>query len=200
MTMVTDERALWLARCILPHEPALRAWLNRQYTGDLEVDDIVQEAYAVLVTLADVRHITAPRNYLFQTCKSLILMHLRRSRVVSIRSVGQMEEFGFASAEPTPERQVADREELHNLAVAIAALPPRCRDAFTLRRVEGLSQREVAHRLGVSENTVEKHVGKAIRYLMDVFGHGGKRPAGASKDSGDLTRPTDVETGNQLGD
>ena len=52
----------------------------------------------------------------------------------------------------------------------LANLPPKCREAFALRKVEGLSQREVALRMGVSENTVEKHVGKGLRILLRLFG------------------------------
>jgi hypothetical protein len=54
--------------------------------------------------------------------------------------------------------------------------------------------------MNVSENTIEKHVGKAIRHLMNAFGYGGKASDGASKRLEELTRPTDVATGNQFGD
>ncbi|MBC7168934.1 MAG: RNA polymerase subunit sigma-24, partial [Phenylobacterium sp.] len=53
MGLVSKERAVWLAQRILPHEPALRAWLSRRTAG-LEVDDIVQETYAILAGLGEV--------------------------------------------------------------------------------------------------------------------------------------------------
>src|SRR3546814_4057143 len=56
----SDERARWLATQVLPHEPALRAWLSRRLGAGLEVDDVVQEAYAVLVELPAVAHIREP--------------------------------------------------------------------------------------------------------------------------------------------
>ena len=37
MTLATQERAIWLARNALPHEPALRAWLSRRPLAGLEV-------------------------------------------------------------------------------------------------------------------------------------------------------------------
>jgi RNA polymerase sigma-70 factor (ECF subfamily) len=50
------------------------------------------------------------------------------------------------------------------------ALPRQCRRAFLLRKVYGLSQREVATRLGVTEGTIEKHIAKAmfecVRYMQ----------------------------------
>ena len=39
----SDERAIWLGRQVLPHEPSLRAWLSRRRLGGLDVDDIIQE-------------------------------------------------------------------------------------------------------------------------------------------------------------
>jgi transposase len=49
--------------------------------------------------------------------------------------------------------------------------------------VHGLSQKEVARRLGVSENTVEKHVGKALAILTRKVGHGGTERFESSKQS-----------------
>jgi RNA polymerase sigma-70 factor (ECF subfamily) len=63
----TDERALWLARNILPHEPALRAWLSRRQVAGLDVDDIVQDSYARLSTAGSVDKIHSPRSYMFCT-------------------------------------------------------------------------------------------------------------------------------------
>jgi RNA polymerase sigma-70 factor (ECF subfamily) len=60
---------------------------------------------------------------------------------------------------------------LRRLSRALDHLPPRCREVIWLRRVEGMSQREVADQLGITEKTVEKHLAKGMRLLADtVFG------------------------------
>jgi RNA polymerase sigma-70 factor (ECF subfamily) len=184
MTRVSDDRALWLARHILPHEPALRAWLKHKRVVGLDIDDIVQETYARLAAAETVAYVRNPKTYMFQTAHSIILTHLRRSRVVSIRAVEDVELYAGPSEDASPERQLSDREELHRIAQAIGALPDRARAVFTLRRVEGLSQREVSERLNLSESTVEKHMGKALRLMMDWLGHGGISQGGASKGRG----------------
>jgi RNA polymerase sigma-70 factor (ECF subfamily) len=177
MTRVSDDRAMWLARHALPHEPALRGWLQHRRLPGLEVDDVVQETYARLVALESVDHIRSSRNYMFQTAHSVLLSHLRRSKVVSFVTVGDVEQLGVAASEASPEHQAADRDELQHLAEAISDLPPRVRDVFVLRRVHGLAQRDVARRLGVSESTVEKYMSRGLHMLMDMFGRCGK-PAG----------------------
>lgn len=181
MIRVTDERALWLARHVLPHEAALRAWLSRRRVDGLEIDDIVQETYARLASAESIEGVRNARTYAFQTAHSVIMSHLRRSRIVSIRTVANIEQLSGIDDLPSPESQVADRDELHHLAEAIAALPERVRAVFTLRRVEGLSQRQVAMRLEIAESTVEKHMAKGFRILMARFGRSGNVEPGASR-------------------
>ncbi|MET3667639.1 RNA polymerase sigma factor [Caulobacter sp. 1776] len=182
MTLATHERAIWLARNALPHEPALRAWLARRPLAGLEVDDIVQETYAILAALERVDHIQTPRTYMFEVAKSLVLRALRRSRIVAFETLAEAESLEPPCEAPSPETVAADRQDLTRIAALIAGLPTKCREAFTLRKVLGLSQREVAQRMGVSENTVEKHVGKGIGRLMDALGRGGNERFQASKD------------------
>jgi RNA polymerase sigma-70 factor (ECF subfamily) len=181
MTLASHERAIWLARHALPHEPGLRAWLARRPLAGLEIDDIVQETYAILAALERVDHIQTPRTYMFEVAKSVVLRGLRRSRIVAFEALAEAEGLEPPSDEPSPET-VADRQELGRLAALIAGLPTKCRQAFTLRKVHGLSQREVARRMGVSENTVEKHVGKGIGVLMNALGRGGNGRFQASRD------------------
>lgn len=182
MTLATHERAIWLARHALPHEPALRAWLSRRPLAGLEVDDIVQETYAILAGLERVDHIHNARTYMFEVAKSVVLRSLRRNRIVVFEALAQAEGLEPPSEEPSPETVTADRQELTRIATLIAGLPAKCREAFTLRKVHGLSQREVARRMGVSENTVEKHVGKGIGVLMNALGRGGNPRFQASRD------------------
>jgi RNA polymerase sigma factor (sigma-70 family) len=160
------ERTAWISRHILPHEPALRAWLRRRASRDLEVDDIVQETYAVLAGLPAVEHIRAPRAYAFQTALSVVLQHARRAQRVRIDPVGDMAALMTPADAPSAETWVAARQDLRWVRDVLLAMPARQREAFTLRKMEGLSQRQIAQRMGIAESTVEKHLGQALRGLM----------------------------------
>jgi RNA polymerase sigma-70 factor (ECF subfamily) len=175
----SDERAIWLGRHVLPHEAALRAWLRRRRLEGLEIDDVIQETYTRLIAADSIAHIRDAKSYAFQIAGSVVVDHLRRMKVVSISSASD-HIVDVPSEEPSPERQVIDREELHRLAQMIARLPGRVRDVFTLRRVYGLSQREVATRLNLAESTVEKHMARGFLLMLDELGHGGKEPARTS--------------------
>lgn len=160
------DRAAWLVQHIIPVEPALRRWLSRYANTGLDIGDVVQETYAILANLESVAEIKNPRAYAFQTARSLILAHLRHARVISIVSVSDVDTLEVAAGEPSPEILAGDRDELRNVLQAVAGLPARVRQILMLRRVDGLSQREVAQRLGISENIVAKSVVKGVQAAL----------------------------------
>lgn len=170
-------RARWLEQHILPHEAALRAWLAGRVVPRLDVDDIVQEVYAIMASLDTVEDIKYPKAYAFKVAMSIVSTHVRRSRIVPIMTLSDIDTLGAVDEMPSPEQEVSDRDELRRVGEAIGLLPEMCRKVFVLRRIEGLSQRQIADRLGIAEKTVEKHISKAVRIMMDIFGRGGKRMA-----------------------
>ncbi len=178
---VSDERALWLATHVMPHEPAVRGWLRRGRQAEFDVDDIIQEAYAKLVTVADVSEIRNVRAYFFRTAYSVLVSRVRRKSVVSIRSLAEVESLQLAVDELTPEDTVMARNELQVLAEMISRLPEKTRKIFLLSRVSGLSQKEVSRRTGIAESTVEKHIAKGLGLLMSAYANGGFGAVVASK-------------------
>lgn len=191
MVTVSRDRAVWLSRYVLPNEADLRAWLRHRPVVDLEIDDIVQEAYARLAALETVENIRQPRNYLFQTAYSIIVSHVRRSKVIRLQAVSDLSQLDVASNEASPEQRVEAREELRQIAEFIASLPDVCRSVFILRRIEEVSQRDVALRLGLTENVVEHQMARAIRLLTVYLGSGGKHLSRSSVASGTKVHSVD---------
>lgn len=176
------QRAMWIAAHVLPAEPALRRWLSYKIRNvyGIEVDDIVQETYAVLGALASIDQIRSPRNYVFQVAYSIVVKHYRRCKIIPIDYFVDLDRFDVASERPSPEIEASGRQELLYLGQLIADLPTRQRQAFKLLKLEGLSQREAANRMSISENTIEKHIAKALFTLTRKLGRGGNAPTCAS--------------------
>lgn len=156
----------WLGREILPHEAAVRSWLRRSFAAAGDVDDIIQETYCRLAALNTIEHIAEPRAYLFQAARSVALEQIRRARVVRIETVSEIEALDLALEDPSAERIVSGRRELERVRGLIAALPDRCRRIFELRKIEGVSQREIARRLGVTEHVVENEAVRGLRAIL----------------------------------
>ena len=64
--------------------------------------------------------------------------------------------------------QHAEHMLLDRVADAVAQLPPRSREVLLLQREHGLSYREIAEVLGISELTVKTHVARALRTLRAI--------------------------------
>jgi RNA polymerase sigma factor (sigma-70 family) len=180
MMPLPNGRAAWLARNVLPHEPALRAWLRGRRLNGLDIDDVIQETYARLIEAPAVEHILNAKNYAFQTANSVVAAELRQMKVVCIGSIADLEQLDIVSLDPSPEHQAIDRNELSRLAEGIAALPEKMRRVFVMRRIHGFSQRDVALKMGISESTVEKHMARGLILMLDRFLNGGKGPEKAS--------------------
>jgi RNA polymerase sigma-70 factor (ECF subfamily) len=161
--------AEWVGREILPHERDLRLWLQRRLVGAADVEDIVQECYCRLAQLSDVSHVTMPRAYLFTMARNLAQRQRQRARVVRIEAMADSIEADWESDQPSPERIAAARQELGRVQAALATLSDRARRIFVMRKVDGLTQKEIAQALGVSEAVVENEASRSLRKILKLM-------------------------------
>ncbi|WP_342450624.1 RNA polymerase sigma factor [Sphingomonas sp. CFBP 13728] len=161
--------AEWVGREILPHERDLRVWLRRRLVVSEDMEDIVQECYCRLAQLSDVSHITSPRAYVFVMARNLLNTQRKRTRVVRIESMSDALAETLESDLPSPERAVAARHELARVRAALAKLSERAQRIFVMRRVDGLSQKHIAHTLGISETIVENEASRSLRAILKTL-------------------------------
>ena len=139
----------WFTDEVQPHEMALRGWLGRRFPDLHDLDDIVQESFARLLEAKRRGGIASPRGFLFVTARNLALNELRHSRH-ELKCDGVTIDMLLDDA-PTTFENVATAEEIQILVRAIQSLPVRCRQIVTLRKIYGLSQKEVALQLGYAD-------------------------------------------------
>ncbi|MHA6719241.1 RNA polymerase sigma factor [Sphingomonas sp. RS6] len=158
-----------MGREILPHERDLRAWLRSRVMAAEDAEDIVQECYCRLSQLSGVAHIAEPRAYLFAMARNLVHRQRQRARVVRIEPIAEGETVELVSDLPLPDRVAAGRQELDRVRAALGTLSDRARSIFLLRRVDGLSQKEIAARLGVTETVVENDASRSLRAILRML-------------------------------
>ena len=185
-----DSLEQWFIREVIAHEGALMRHLSRVWPNRSEILDIRQEVYVRVYEAAGRSRPLAPKSFLFATARNLMADRIRRERVVRIEARGELDALNVLIDEISPERRASARQELGRLARAFDLLPTRCRDVMWLTKVESLSQREVASRLGVQEKAVEKQVSRGIRLLAAaLFGDRAKGDRGEDRRfMGGLTR------------
>jgi RNA polymerase sigma-70 factor (ECF subfamily) len=159
----------WVGSHVLPHEAAVRAWLERWTGRDQDIDDVIQEAYCRLAAMEDVTHVGNGRAYLFQTTRNIVLEQARRSKIVRIDNMTDISSLNIADEAPSMDRVVSGARELQRVQQLIERLPSKCRQVFVLRRIHGVPQREIARMLGVSQAAVEKQATRGLKLIMNAL-------------------------------
>lgn len=167
--MVDKALNLWFAREVLVHEGVLLRYLLRVWPNRNEVHDLRQDIYIRVYESAKKRRPISAKAFLFSTARHLLIDRARRGRVVSMETVGDLGDLNVLIDEVTPERHMDARQELRLLARAFGRLPPKGREVVWLRRVDELSQKDVARRLSISEKTVETHLRRAMQVMADTL-------------------------------
>ena len=166
----SDSNSAWFSEHVQPHEGMLRAWLRSRFPTENDVDDIVQEAYARVLEARATTAIESPKAFLFATARNLVLARFRRPQAASGQNgLTEFEIESVLDESADVPQAVARAQELELLTQAIQSLPTRCRQVLTLRKIYGLSQREVAAQLGITENTVEAQGVIGLRKLAEYF-------------------------------
>lgn len=167
--MSTPELRAWFVREVVPLEPELMQYLQHNWRNRSDIVDLRQEVYARVFDAARTQIPERTRQFVFTTARNLLINRVLHEQIVPIEAVADLEALEIAKDAPDPERSVIAREELRRLQVALDRLPPRCREAIVLRKIENLSIHEITQRMGVSEKTVKTHLTNGVRALTEAL-------------------------------
>ncbi len=145
----------------------LTARLGNQALGE----DLYQDLFVRLRLSRLSEDVGSPRAFLFRSAYNLANEHVRGTRRRQIRDAAWVDTTTHrAGADTVADAPGADdvlaaKQRLKSIQGAMNELSPKCREVFTLSRVEGLNHREVSEKLGISSKTVEKHITTALKAL-----------------------------------
>lgn len=159
----------WFIREVLPLEATLMQFLRRNRSNADDVVDLRQDVYVRVFEAAKKQLPESTRSFLLTTARNLLINRVRHEQIIPIEAVADLDELNLASSEPEPERTVIARDVLRLVQEAIEKLPPRPREAILLHKIEGLTRREIAQRMGIAEDTVRQHLMHAARGLADFL-------------------------------
>jgi RNA polymerase sigma factor (sigma-70 family) len=158
----------------LEHRTFLKRFLSRFLPSPDDIEDVVQETFLRAYNAeSQGTDIHSPKAFLFQIARNLAFKELgKRSRRITtyIEDLAATE---IICGQSSVEEQVAERERLAVFCKAAARLPLQCRRAFLMRKVYGLSQKEISREMNISVSTVEKHLATGlIRCNAYMAAHG----------------------------
>lgn len=176
-----------LLESFLAQRPLLSRFISRIVRPD-DIEDIVQETFIQSYAAARQQHIANPQAFLLRTARNLALNHMGRADKKHHYPIedllGENDPLVTASVEDDFE----SREWFLIFCRSVAQLPVQCRKVFILKKVYGLSQREIAEFLDISHSTVEKHIAKGMlattQYMKErgyTIGEFNGRRAGPSR-------------------
>lgn len=147
----------------------LKAYLRGSFPSIRDVDDIAQESYLRVWRARATQSIRSAKGFLFQIARHVATDVLRRDLVSPIKGVTDLAALSVFDGKPDAAEVACSREEIALLADAIDALPARCRQVFILRKIQRIPQKEIAGRLGISEQTVQVLVLRGMKRCEKFF-------------------------------
>ncbi len=164
-----------LLEVYMEKRPELRRFLVARFRDETIADDILQEMFLKLERSSFDKPIENMGAFLYRVANNLALDF----RKMNIRQQARDKHWGEATihkvgGEPVDDRSsvtasIDAQNKVRRVVMLLDELPPQCRKVFVAHKFEGLSHSEVAERLKISRSTVEKHMSKALKYIMLHF-------------------------------
>lgn len=156
------EHARWFTDEVHPHDAQLRAYLRGSFPAVRDVDDVVQESYLRVWRMRAAGPIRSARAFLFTVARRLAIDCTRRFGTSPIFAVEDLARLPVADEAADVAGEADRHERVALLGEAVGELPTRCREVFLLHKIQSLSRRETAERLGLAEKTVEVQTARAM--------------------------------------
>jgi RNA polymerase sigma factor (sigma-70 family) len=143
-----------------------------------DVDDILQETYLRVHTAVLDKEINEPIAFITQIAKNLALDHIKSAEFKKLQFVDREAIEGLINQENSVDSTltaIISQQDLMQFLSAVQTLPAKCQEVYTLRKIYGYSQKEIAQRLGVTTSAIEKHIAYGTKKLFHLMPHDPER-------------------------
>ncbi|PCI54622.1 MAG: hypothetical protein COB36_09705 [Alphaproteobacteria bacterium] len=146
------------------YETSVRGFLYKKIQSAEDAEDILHETFVRLQNVKDLKNIEFPRAFIFTIANNLATDMMRKRNTRRVKNACYAEDQIELTKHSTinPEECYLQKQYLQMLSEVIIGLPPKCRQAFILRKFHNLSYKEIASEMIISVKTVEKHLAKAL--------------------------------------
>ncbi len=159
----------WFSENLQPHEAMLRSWLESRFPSECDIDDVLQESYLRVLKAKEREELKSPKAFLFATARNLAVDRVRRLNFLRTESLVENDVLSVLDEHEDVSETISRNQELEILTEAIQALPERCRRIFTLRKVYGMSQNDIASKMEISVCTVSAQLTIGVRKCTEFM-------------------------------
>jgi RNA polymerase sigma-70 factor (family 1) len=172
---VSDTEKHLFEQLFKQHASGIYRLANAQLRSRVEAQEIVQESF---LKFWEKRHEVSPdplaiKGYLYTSAYNAVLKQVRRQQRWVLQDCTE-----DLMMEPAPQVAELEYQELTaHYTDALAQLPTKRREIFTLSRQRGLSNASIAEELNISIKTVEAQITQALKFIRQYFVLRGVLPA-----------------------
>ncbi|MFK0086754.1 RNA polymerase sigma factor [Pseudomonas sp. NPDC090755] len=149
----------------LDHYHELIGTWTRKLRSRQQAEDLTHDAFVRVLENREQTGVEQPRAYLHQTARNIAVDGYRRED--RRQSLEQHAFDAQSNASGDPEAYMHAIELADSVERALAELPLNCRRVFIWQKLEGLTQAEIAERMGLTKNMVEKYMIRTLRHLRE---------------------------------
>lgn len=162
--MLTTAQSVEFDTLYQGHRDWLQRWFCKKLGGSFHADDLTQDTFVrMLLKQVGQQPFTTPRFYLLHIAKGLLVDHWRRQSLETNYLAALLQHH---DATPSVEVQAILLETLMEIDAMLQKLPLKVRTAFLSAQIDGLTYRQIATELGVSERMVKKYMATAMLHCL----------------------------------
>lgn len=150
------------------YKSALKYFISSYVVNSQDVDDVCQETFLRTYKSSLDSEVLKPKSFMFRVAKNLIVSDFRKASTQLNEYVEDIDLVDSTLELDDLENNVLAQEKLGIMCEAIAGLPNKCRQAVVMRKVYGLSTKDIAKRMGISTTTVSNYITKGMCAYNDA--------------------------------
>ena len=144
--------------------PSLQVYFFHKLRGHhQDAEEMLQELYSRLWCYDRLYEVQCIKGFLFTIAANLVRDKARRAYSRAAKVSSSIDDIELSVEDNNPEAVVESWQSLEQLDATLNELPPKCKKAFLLHRLDGFSHKEIALHMGVTTSMIEKHICRAIK-------------------------------------
>lgn len=144
------------------YKSSLKYFISNYVVNSQDVDDVCQETFLRTYKSSLAKEVLKPKSFMFRVAKNLIVSDFRKASTQLNEYVEDIDLVDSKLEVDNLENNALAQEKLGVMCEAIAGLPNKCRQAVVMRKIYGLSTKDIAKRMNISPITVSNYITKGM--------------------------------------